>query len=79
MHYFLSILPELFSIVTSQDILNDILRFGLGAPTRVAGLQLPIIYKHCLLILIEDVSKSMGTIACSARLLDTVVPTRPLC
>jgi hypothetical protein len=35
-------------------------RDGPGAPTRVAGLQLPIIYKHCLLSLMEDVSKSHG-------------------
>jgi hypothetical protein len=33
-------------------------RDGPGAPTRVAGLQLPVIYKHYLLSLMEDVSKS---------------------
>jgi hypothetical protein len=35
-------------------------RDGPAGPTRVAGLQLPLIYMHCLLKLMENVSKSHG-------------------
>jgi hypothetical protein len=33
---------------------------GPGAQTRVAGLELPMIYRYCLLKLMEDVTKSHG-------------------
>jgi hypothetical protein len=54
-------------------------RDGPGAPTRVAGLQLPIIYKHCLLSLMEDVSKSHGDNSTLGKAVRYSCATRPLC